>query len=107
MVLDSVVRGCRVIFTDHGSRVVRHLSEEVMSLGGWRSTMTSAEGELLARVTGEFCEKLARVTAETLVQFPADLEDYILMALQDATSLYSPYTADRIRVEIRRLRAKE
>lgn len=43
-----------------------------------------------------FCRDLAKAAAKQLRKFEPEVRDAVLCILQDATSLYSPYTADMI-----------
>lgn len=61
-----------------------------------RDYFTEEEGQLLPKVTDAFCRDLAKAAAKQLRRFDPDVREAVLMCLQDATSLYSPYTADMI-----------
>jgi hypothetical protein len=71
-----------------------------------RTSLTEDENQLLGKVVNQFCRDFAKITAEALSQFPEAVEEYVTDVLQDATSLYSPYTSDQIRIELKRLRSK-
>jgi hypothetical protein len=66
--------------------------------------MTEDESIKLSESGTDFCRALAKMTATIVAKFPEAIEDDVICYLQDQTSLYSPFTADRIRAEIKRLR---
>ena len=91
-------------------KVVQFLSRgclEWKEMAGWavvkvRKHFTGAELEQIPLITAEFGKELAAIAAKQLRKFPPQSRDYLMIVLQDATSLYSPYVADRIDELVRR-----
>lgn len=69
-----------------------------------RTVLTEDESIRFELSVNEFCEKLAKITAETLASFSPAIEEELVVRLQDHTSLYSPFTHDVMREELARLR---
>lgn len=61
-----------------------------------RSYYIDDELDRVTEATDAFCRDLAKAAAKQLRKFPPEVRDAVLCNLQDATSLYSPYTADMI-----------
>lgn len=68
--------------------------------------MTEDEHIRLTEAGTEFCQEIALAAARVIAQFPSEMADDVMYYLQDQTSLFSPFTADRITLEVRRLRNK-
>jgi hypothetical protein len=81
-------------------------------VGDWRAypgmevSMTEEEHVALSEAGTEFCRQLAALTASIVAEFPPAIEGVVVCYLQDQTSLYSPFTADRMKAEVNRLRAE-
>jgi hypothetical protein len=52
--------------------------------------------------TDAFCRDLAKIAAKQLARVKPEDRDLATMQLQEATSLFSPYTADLIEQSLRR-----
>jgi hypothetical protein len=61
-----------------------------------RVSFTEDEGERLNGITTEFCKDLAIAAARAMANYPEDIRVAVMYHLQDATSLFSPFTHDLI-----------
>lgn len=68
--------------------------------------ITEEQDEALAGIGDELCQGLAKVVAVIMAKFPPELDDEIILRLQDATSLYSPYTYDLTQEIVAKIRAQ-
>jgi hypothetical protein len=66
--------------------------------------MTEDEHIRLCEAGDEFCKQLATATAQVVAQFSPEMLEDVVYYLQDHTSLFSPFTYDRMVEEVRRLR---
>ena len=72
-----------------------------------RTILTEEENEKFVEIRNQFCQDLANISAKALCHFSEAIEEELTVRLQDNTSLYSPYTFDLTRTELRRLRAEK
>jgi hypothetical protein len=63
--------------------------------------LTSEQLDQAVGCLNEFGADLAKIAAKQLRKFPPEAQEHFWMMLQDATSLYSPYVANRIDKELK------